>query len=396
MHIGVAGPVSLNLLSEHLPAGTPLSRGYPFPLIAKYVNGLLARGHRVTVFTLCPETPAPRFFQGNFLSVSITPQRPRRWWLDLQQKEIRGLRDAMVAHPVEVMHAHWTYEFPRAAHWAGVPTLVTAHDSPLRILWMSMHTSGRWIRLSRHTHALRVLREARAVTAVSPYIEKELRRDFALACPLTVIPNGLDEGEIICSPRAKRDSTHIPVILSAFSGRFSGLKNGPLLLEACQRLVVLGRPFRLMLLGAGCEPGGEAQHFLHAQGWDLPVTFLGHQCHGDVLRIMRDEADLFVHPSLEESFGMAVLEAMSQGLPVVGGASSGAVPWLLGGGEVGFLADMRNPDSLAQAVLKALDSPDTLQLMSSAALHRARQQFNLDSVIDAYEGLLIGLHRERD
>jgi glycosyltransferase involved in cell wall biosynthesis len=52
---------------------------------------------------------------------------------------------------------------------------------------------------------------------------------------------------------------------------------------------------------------------------------------------------ILLHPALEESFGMAVAEAMALGLPVVAGVEAGGLPWLLDEGKAGFLTDVRDP-----------------------------------------------------
>jgi len=55
--------------------------------------------------------------------------------------------------------------------------------------------------------------------------------------------------------------------------------------------------------------------------------------HGDLLIKLAENIDVLVHPSLEEAHCMAVIEAMAMGMPVIGGRSSGGIPWTLAEGE---------------------------------------------------------------
>lgn len=388
MHIGVAGPATLEMLAGHLPPGTALPPGYPFPLIAQYVDALLARGHRVTLFTLCKATRRPLFLAGDRLAVSVTPWRPRRAWLDLLRREVRGLAAAMAAHPTDVLHACWTYEFARAALHTGIPTLVTAHDSPFTILRLMWPGSGRYLRLARTWHALRVIPRARRLTAVSPYLAEELRRDFRIRGRLTVVPNGLDEADFVPAARPARAPGWAPVVLASFSGEFEGRKNGPVLLDACRRLAEAGRAFRLVLVGAGCEPGGRAERLMEAAGCRFPARLLGPMAHGAFLDLLEREADLLVLPSREESFGMVALEAMAKGVPVVAGDRSGALPWLLGDGACGFLADVGSGAALAEVLDQALADPARCAARAARAWARARAEFSLGTMTDRYLALL--------
>jgi glycosyltransferase involved in cell wall biosynthesis len=69
-------------------------------------------------------------------------------------------------------------------------------------------------------------------------------------------------------------------------------------------------------------------------------------------------ADVFVYPSLNETFGLPILEAMACGCPVVTSDTS-AMPETAGGAAV--LADPKEPASIARAIIDAASSPDRLR-----------------------------------
>jgi glycosyltransferase involved in cell wall biosynthesis len=94
---------------------------------------------------------------------------------------------------------------------------------------------------------------------------------------------------------------------------------------------------------AGLDAHSSAATFADGSGSTVTCGFVGpiDRAYG--------EATVFVHPSLEEPFGMSVAEARSSRGPAVGGERAGAVPWLLDGGQ-GRLADASRPESMAAAI----------------------------------------------
>ncbi len=95
---------------------------------------------------------------------------------------------------------------------------------------------------------------------------------------------------------------------------------------------------------------------------------------------------MFVHVSLEESFGVSVVEAMVAEVPVVAGAHSGAVPWVLDNGDAGVLVDIRSPADIADGIGRLLDNPEFAQGLVARARRRALTAFAPDAVAKAYIG----------
>jgi glycosyltransferase involved in cell wall biosynthesis len=99
------------------------------------------------------------------------------------------------------------------------------------------------------------------------------------------------------------------------------------------------------------------------------------------------EVDVLVHPSLVEAQPMALIEAMVRGIPVIGGESSGGVPWTLDHGRAGRLVDVRSPEAVAQAMLEFAADPELRQGYAERGLALARQRFHIVSVADAYQAV---------
>ncbi len=122
------------------------------------------------------------------------------------------------------------------------------------------------------------------------------------------------------------------------------------------------RPARLALLGDGPErPRIEAE--VRARGLGGDVEFLGEQL--DVVATLR-RAHVFLLPSETESFGLAALEALACGVPVVA-SRAGGLPEVIREGEEGFLLPVGDVDAMAAAVGRILDDAALHRRMSAAA-----------------------------
>jgi glycosyltransferase involved in cell wall biosynthesis len=96
---------------------------------------------------------------------------------------------------------------------------------------------------------------------------------------------------------------------------------------------------------------------------------------GDVAALLR-EAELLVHPARWEGFGLAILEAMLCGLPVVASRVS-SLPELVADGETGILVPPDDPDALATALGILLEDRAQATQMAEAGRRRAREQFSV-------------------
>ena len=152
---------------------------------------------------------------------------------------------------------------------------------------------------------------------------------------------------------------------------------------------------RLRLAGHGFEADGPAVRWASGRGLTAGVEFLGHLSHAAVIAEIRERADVFVHPTLEESFGSSILEAMSQRVPVVAGIRSGAVPWILDEGRAGLLVDVASADALGRGMERLMDDEGLRSRLASAGFERARGEFSLAAVADRFLELLERVRHEQ-
>ncbi|MGN8132654.1 glycosyltransferase [Paenarthrobacter sp. 22069] len=161
---------------------------------------------------------------------------------------------------------------------------------------------------------------------------------------------------------------------------FSDLKNVKLALEAWSKIRDSFPEAILAVAGPGYEPGGEAQRWAAQNSFEAQVEFLGGLAPEAVPQFF-GSLDAFLHPSLEESFGMVLIEAMACGVPVIAGKSSGAVPEVTGGNAV--LTNVNSVDSIA-ASLRATLSDSSLRRKLSVDGKLWSRRFELQSVAELY------------
>ena len=126
------------------------------------------------------------------------------------------------------------------------------------------------------------------------------------------------------------------------------------------------------------------------------VEFLGYVPE-EALGQLYSSCDIFVAPSLYESFGQIYIEAMSYGKPVIG-CGVGGVPEVIIDGQTGILVPPGDPARLSSAIVGLLSSPATCQKMGEAARDHVKESFSLEEMItrtvSVYEEVL-SLHASR-
>jgi N-acetyl-alpha-D-glucosaminyl L-malate synthase BshA len=142
------------------------------------------------------------------------------------------------------------------------------------------------------------------------------------------------------------------------------------------------RPCRLIMIGDGPERSA-AERKLRELGLEGRVAFLGKQEHFVELLA---SADVFLLPSEQESFGLAALEALSCGIPVVASAIGG-IPELVDLGETGYLSPVGDVEGMAGHVLSLVSDRARWTAFSRRARERVLERFTLPPAMDRYEAL---------
>ncbi len=375
----LTGPISPPDI-EHLLTGRDgeiaRSLRYGGVSVSELVKALVAMDVVVEVVTGSPIVNDAIELQGPNLRLLIAPRRPRA--RDCAKDFFRRERKEMIAllskTESAVIHANWTYEYAWAALDTGRPVLVTARDAPLTIL---RHVTDKY-RLVRAAMAWIVRMRIQHLTAVSPYLKQRWQREMLYRREIAVIPN--ISPAFSARPPSTTSLPHSRIVAIANASRH---KNVRTLVEAIGILRAEGRTVELDLVGAGLGSDDALAQELRSSGLAAGIEFHGYVDREGVADVLSLGA-VFVHPSLEESFGLVLVEAINAGLPVVAGENSGAVPWVLANGEAGILVDVRKPEAIARGITRLLDDESEAREIVARAQEYVAVNFNPQTVCNAY------------
>jgi glycosyltransferase involved in cell wall biosynthesis len=390
MHLGIVSPFMPHEVADLLDAGSQSRlaaiRGVPATSVTALARGWHRHGHRLSIFCLDPSVAKPCHLQGERLSIHVLPKRrARQCLLDFYRTECRLIRDQVRREPPEVLCAQWTYDHALAALQCGIPTAVTCHDTPWRYAWAARD----WFATYHIAVAWRVIRRADRLVCVSPYTAQHIQKYFRPRGPVDVVPNGLAP-EIFARGERRMQRPAPParaLNLCSVSG-WGRLKNLGTLLQAFAEVRAREPAAQLALFGRDLGPGEAAELWARRRGLHPGVTFKGTAPHAKVLDFLETEAGLMVHPSLVETHGLVLVEAMACGVPVIGGRHSGAVSWTLDEGRGGYLCDVRDPHEVAKTILDVLRQPDGSRALIQHAWTTSRQRFNQEKAVLGNEAIL--------
>jgi glycosyltransferase involved in cell wall biosynthesis len=222
---------------------------------------------------------------------------------------------------------------------------------------------------------------ATALSAVSPYTAQHLRRCLGVRRPVRMIPNGIPVQDF---PSAVvRDCGTAPVFATVLNG-WGPLKNGEAVLRAFPAVRTALPGARLLLFGQGFAAGGPAATWAALRALTDGVDFVGPTDHRALLSRIAREADVLVHPSRVEACPMTLIEGMAMGVPLVAGARSGGVPWVLDQGTAGMLADVGSPASLATAMVRLGADHGLRTRLAQAGRAHAAAHFDVKKTASAY------------
>ncbi len=139
-------------------------------------------------------------------------------------------------------------------------------------------------------------------------------------------------------------------------------------------------PSRLILIGDGPDRS-DCERLTRELNLQKEVYFLGKQ---DGLPEILGASDLFLMPSQSESFGLAALEAMSCGLPVIS-SSVGGLPELNLHNVTGYIAEILDVDRMAKYSIELLTNEKKYKEFSMNARNRAVNVFEKDIIVPQYE-----------
>ncbi|MGH7726570.1 MAG: glycosyltransferase family 4 protein [Candidatus Eiseniibacteriota bacterium] len=198
---------------------------------------------------------------------------------------------------------------------------------------------------------------------------------------LVVIPN-FTNGEVFRpSPRAATPSTgNDGSVRVLFVGRVGPAKGTDLLLEAIAHTSAAASAPRIVgtLVGAGETPEAFEAAAAHPLVRAGTVELRGPL--GEERLREYASADVFVLPTLADSFPVVILEAMATGLPVIA-SRLGAIPWILEDGAAGVLVPAGDGEALAEALGRLAASPEDRRRLGARARERQQASFDVKGAV---------------
>lgn len=201
-------------------------------------------------------------------------------------------------------------------------------------------------------------------------IENQISRDEKIV----VIYNGIEKNNKEVKIFSRKE------IVIGTVGTLNPQKGMQFLIDAMEKIVREFPEVKLRIVGDGTYKK-VLQRIVKNKKLTKAVKFLG------FVRDIEDELtifDIYVQPSLSESFGLAILQAMSVGLPIVA-TNTGGIPEVVTANKSGILVEPGKSDALSDAILKLLRDPEKAKKMGKLSKEDAQIKFSLDDMVKETE-----------
>jgi glycosyltransferase involved in cell wall biosynthesis len=308
-----------------------------------------------------PGSDAPRFYAE--LDAAGVPHAHLRCTVDVDPRLAAGVVRAVRADAPDLLHTHLVHAdvYGSAASAAlRLPLVSTRHNDDRYLLGP--------FRFIDRAFATR----ARRLVAISDAVRRFLVAAGHAEEKLVTIHYGLDALPDTPSERTPAEvgiPEGAPLLLAV--GRLTAQKDHPTLLRAFARARTRHPEAVLAILGIG-PLETETRVLVRELGLEGAVFLPGRL----EIRDWLERADVFVHSSRWEGFGLVLLEAMLAGLPVAATRVS-AVPEVVADGETGLLVEPGDAAGLARALDELLSEPESARALGDAGRQRARELFSV-------------------
>ncbi len=346
-------------------------------------KALAAKGHQIHFISYQQPVRLDTFLENihyHEVSVSDYPL------FDYQPYELvlsSKLVDVAKHENLDILHVHYAIPHASAAYMAQrilesegiyIPFITTLHGTDITLVGRDS---------SFEPVITFAINQSDAVTAVSESLKQDTLNHFKVTSKIEVIPNfvclGSCEDPVVDTELKEHMAPNGEKILAHVSN-FRKVKRIPDVIEVFEK-VREKIPAKLMLVGDGPERH-QAEVMCREKGLTDDLYILGKV--QDTERVL-GIADLFLLPSEFESFGLAALEAMSAGVPVIS-SNTGGIPEVNKNGFSGYLSDVGDVDTMAKNALHILKDDQTLSQFKLQAFEQAKK-FDISKILPRYEEL---------
>ncbi|MCA0133522.1 N-acetyl-alpha-D-glucosaminyl L-malate synthase BshA [Winogradskyella alexanderae] len=292
------------------------------------------------------------------------------------------LVDMVKLHGIQLLHVHYAIPHAYAAYMAQqmlldegilVPIVTTLHGTDITLV--GSHP------FYKPAVAFSI-NKSDAVTSVSESLKEDTLRLFNIKKDINVVPNFIDLDRHVNNftdcQRAMMAEDHERIITHI--SNFREVKQIPDVIKIFYN-IQKEIPAKLMMVGEGPEKEG-AEIMVEELGISDKVIFFGNS--NEIDRILCF-SDLFLLPSQTESFGLAALEAMASGVPVIS-TNTGGLPEVNEDGFSGYLSDVNAVEDMTRNALQILRNSATLSTFKANAKVQSKK-FDIHKVVPKYEAI---------
>ncbi|MFT4061569.1 MAG: N-acetyl-alpha-D-glucosaminyl L-malate synthase BshA [Edaphocola sp.] len=288
--------------------------------------------------------------------------------------------NVVLNHDLDLLHVHYAIPHASSAYFArqmlrkqgkDIPFITTLHGTDITLVGKDATYAG-VVTFS--------INESDAITAVSENLKEETHKSFNIEKEITVIPNFVDAKRFKWS-----DKEHFKKMLAPNGERILAHVSNFRKVKRVEDVMAIFKkvrdkmPCKLLMIGDGPERQ-QAEESCRHTGYCGDIRFLGKQ---EKMEEILNIADLFLLPSQYESFGLAALEAMACGVPVIS-SNAGGLPEINSEGYTGFLANVGDVDTMAAKAVHILEDEERLHEFKHNALEHAGK-FSIGRIVPMYE-----------
>lgn len=345
-------------------------------------KALAQKGHMVHFITYQQPVRLNEFMPNIFYHEVQVPTYPLFDYPPYETALASTMVDVIKNNNLDLLHVHYAIPHASAAYMAkqilkkegkNIPVITTLHGTDITLVGRDK-TYAPVVTFS--------INESDAITAVSQNLRDETYRHFDIKKDIEVIVNFVDVSRFsrkpidafkkVIAPNGERVLMH--------ASNFRKIKR---VQDVVKIFAEVNKevPSKLLFVGDGPERS-TAEDLARELGVTDEVRFVGKQEQmEDILAI----ADLFLLTSEYESFGLAALEAMAAGVPVIS-TNAGGLSEINIDGETGYMADVGDVKTMTQKAITILKNDNTLSAFKVRAAAHAKQ-FDISRIVPVYEKL---------
>jgi L-malate glycosyltransferase len=345
-------------------------------------KALAEKGHQVHFITYSQPVRLGSFRENIYYHEVAVSDYPLFEYQPYETELTSKMVDVVKYEKLDILHVHYAIPHASAAFMAkqilqsqgiAIPFVTTLHGTDITLVGKDP---------SFEPVITFCINQSDAVTAVSESLKNDTYKHFATTREIHVIPNFIVpalqnfEKKSVIRQKYASDNERILCHVSNFR-KVKRVEDVINIFYKVQQKIAS----KLILVGDGPERYACEKLVRELQICDK-VIFIGKV--RDTAHVL-ELSDVFLLPSETESFGLAALEAMAVGVPVIS-SNTGGIPEVNIHGETGYLSNVGDVDDMALNTLKILKDDSQLKLFKDNALKRSRH-FDIEKILPMYEAV---------